>query len=36
VQFFLTKYSKEEKLAALKVVEAEESIAQVARQQQIN
>jgi len=36
VQFFMTKYSKEEKLAAIKAVEAGESIAQVSRQSQIN
>jgi transposase-like protein len=36
VQFFMTKYSKEEKLAAIKAVEAGESIAEVARQYQIN
>ena len=32
----MTKYSKEEKIAAIKAVEAGESIAEVARQQQIN
>lgn len=32
----MTKYSKEEKLAAIEAVEAGESIAQVAKQQQIN
>jgi transposase len=32
----MTKYSKEEKIAAIKAVEAGESIAEVARQRQIN
>jgi transposase len=36
VQFSMTKYSKEEKIAAIKAVEAGESILQVARQFQIN
>ena len=36
VQFLLTKYSKEEKIAAIKAVEAGESIAEVAKQYQIS